>query len=54
MRINPLQKLNEKYLAVILTFVLFSLLFLLKEQEDDSLDEIMILKSSVELASSGN
>jgi len=54
MRINPLQKLNEKYLAVILTFVLFSLLFLLKEQEHDQLNEIRILTSPIELASSDN
>jgi len=54
MRINSLQKFNEKYLAVILTFVLFFLLFLLKVQEDERLDEIRILTSPIELASSDN
>lgn len=54
MKIGSFKKINENYLAVVLTLVLFFLLFLLKLQEDKvSLDK-RISNSPIELASSDN
>jgi len=54
MKINSFKKLNENYLAVLLTFVLFFLLFLLKVQENKNSIENAGISTSIELASSEN
>lgn len=52
MKLDTFKKVNENYLAVLLTFVLFFLLFLLKVQEGKNTIESGILNSSIELAKS--
>jgi hypothetical protein len=54
MKINSLKEINENHLAIVLTFVLFFLLFLLKVQEEKSTMEITISNTLVELVSADN
>jgi hypothetical protein len=51
MRVTSFKKLNENYLAVILAFVLFFLLFLLKSKEGKNTVKTSVSNSSIEQVS---